>query len=280
MSEIADIRNIKTLFDLYNQWKFDEIESLLDSTILSLRLTSNKSYFIKCTTASETIYDAFASWCKEQINDFDFVVKYGDRKISRATEKILHAYAIVYDNESVSDWCDYTIDRIYDLVMKKNIDNWLKKFSAYNLTAYKPLDNYNMEEVRTPDLTEEIDYTQVINDIRKEDTDITSTTNSDSKTGIFGFNSSGTTSNPTADGTGNTTVNTVGDGEDNKVTTDNEKTNVGTKTNTGTETLTRSGNIGVTTSQQMLQSELELRNQILVDEIYKALAQFMTNPVY
>lgn len=31
------------------------------------------------------------------------------------------------------------------------------------------------------------------------------------------------------------------------------------KTNTGTNTLTRKGNIGVTTSQQMAQAEIELR---------------------
>ena len=42
-----------------------------------------------------------------------------------------------------------------------------------------------------------------------------------------------------------------------------------TTTNTGTESLTRSGNIGVTTSQQMLESEFKVRQYNFYEMIYK-----------
>ena len=136
-----------------------------------------------------------------------------------------------------------------------------------------------MEEVRKPDLTEEIDYTENVDGTRKINTDITTENDSESATGIFGFNS-GATSNPTADGTGNTTVHTVGDEDDNTETTNNEKTNTGTKSNYGKEELTRHGNIGVTTSQQMLQSEIELRSYDLQQRIYADLDKYLTLPIY
>ena len=43
-------------------------------------------------------------------------------------------------------------------------------------------------------------------------------------------------------------------------TTGTQTGNIETETEDGTRTLTRHGNIGVTTSQQMLQSEIDLRN--------------------
>ena len=88
----------------------------------------------------------------------------------------------------------------------------------------------------------------------KNNTDMKTTVHGDN--GIFGFNSGGTSSNPTNDNDGTTTV--TGDGDKN---TQNDK---------GNEDTTRSGNIGVTTSQQMLDSEIKLRqfnfiNQMFVD---------------
>ena len=53
----------------------------------------------------------------------------------------------------------------------------------------------------------------------------------------------------------------------------------GTENNTNVleHTLTRSGNIGVTTSQQMLLSELELRTYNIIDEYLKKISQFILN---
>ena len=44
--------------------------------------------------------------------------------------------------------------------------------------------------------------------------------------------------------------------------------------------LTRSGNIGVTTSQQMLQSEIDLRKYNLIEQIYRDLDSLLTLSIY
>ena len=111
--------------------------------------------------------------------------------------------------------------------------NWKSIYDAYFLESYNPLENYSMEEKETPDLV--------------DTTDINTRTElkNSSKTKVYGFNSE------TAVNDGETEVETTGDKDKNETTS---KT-----TRKGTRTLTRSGNIGVTTSQQMLQSELDLR---------------------
>lgn len=268
---------VKNLFELYLRWKNNNLDNLIDSQFLKSYLSTNSNILTKCTTASETNYNKFVVWCSYIINDYDFLLKYGDRRLSRTVDKLLYGYGKDSNNEITI--IDSTISRCYKIIFTKNIDNWLKKFVAYNLTEYKPLDNYNMEEIRTPDLTESVTSNGTVSGSKNTNTDLSTTTNSDSQTGIFGFNS-GSVSNPTADGVGSTTVNTTGDSADNYEEHEQTTDITETKEHTGTETLTRSGNIGVTTSQQMLQSELDLRNQILVDEIYKALAEIMTNPVY
>ena len=48
-------------------------------------------------------------------------------------------------------------------------------------------------------------------------------------------------------------------------------------TNSGTDTMTRSGNIGVTTSQQMIQSEREITLKILEDYVADLADEFFTN---
>lgn len=53
-----------------------------------------------------------------------------------------------------------------------------------------------------------------------------------------------------------------------------------TETETGTRSLTRSGNSGVITSQQMLQSELELRKYDVMETIYEFFDKILVRSVY
>lgn len=124
---------------------------------------------------------------------------------------------------------------------------WKKIWDALN-TAYNPLENYSMEEKRTPDLT--------------KTTNGTGTTSTDSQTGIFGFNSASSNPSGTIDGNQTDTI------------TDR------TETETGTDTTERSGNIGVTTSQQMLQSEFEVRKYDFYKEIYKDIDSILCLKIY
>lgn len=94
--------------------------------------------------------------------------------------------------------------------------------------SYNPLDNYNM--------------------IEHEEVNSKVTATSGSKAKVYGFNT--TSDDPV---------------NDNEV--EMENTSEGTKDDNFRD-LTRRGNIGVTTSQQMLESELELRKYNLLDAIF------------
>ena len=174
------------------------------------------------------------------------------------------------------------------------VENWTKMWETLQ-ESYKPLENYSMieemeddetvtdygktttrtdnlthtktgTETTTPDLTEE----ETPNLTETETPNETTTTSGD----VFGFNSvlavpdsgasssrTGTVTNAT---TGTNTRTTTGTSETEY---DTRESDTGTETHTdsGSDTqtrnykLTRSGNIGVTTSQQMLESEMLLR---------------------
>ena len=93
-------------------------------------------------------------------------------------------------------------------------------------------------------------------EVEKTNTKVTSTDNT--KAGSYGFNSD--VSVPVNDS--NSTSVVEGNGEDNK------------------RELTRSGNIGVTTSQQMLESELQLRKYNFYEELFKDVNSVVTLSIY
>lgn len=93
-------------------------------------------------------------------------------------------------------------------------------------------------------------------EVEKTNTKVTSTDNT--KGGSYGFNSD--VSVPVNDS--NSTSVVEGNGEDNK------------------RELTRSGNIGVTTSQQMLESELQLRKYNFYEELFKDVNSVVTLSIY
>lgn len=137
-------------------------------------------------------------------------------------------------------------------------DNWERVHSAYFSAEYNPLENYDMEQVRTPDLNTNTTAK------RKQET----TVNTSGSTSIVPFNET----EPTL--TGKTSGDSV-------TTEDNTKNEIETDTNeTGTDTLTRHGNIGVTTSQQMLQSELDLRKLDFIKMIFKDIDRVMFRNYY
>ena len=139
------------------------------------------------------------------------------------------------------------------LIAEKFYPSWSKVYAAL-LVEYEPLDNYNMEETRTPGATKK---TAVA-------TDSTITNGSTGK--IYAFNSGDTTPAPAtqADGTSTTT------GLPTK--------NYTEESYTGYDTLTRKGNIGVTTSQQMLQAELDVRRQTFLEIVYRDTDTILTRP--
>lgn len=132
--------------------------------------------------------------------------------------------------------------------------NWENINKAYFLTPYKPLENYDMEQKRTPNLTN----TQT----RKQDTNIKGSTSSS----VVPFN--------------DTEATLTNESESDTTTTEEKTKNEIENKETGTDTLTRHGNIGVVSSQQMLTQEVELRKLDFQRRIFEDLARVMFRDVF
>ena len=193
-------------------------------------LLLNGAIFTKIQTTSG---NPFGEWLTNslalELDRILYIERSGDKTISPFYQRLLD-----YKNEG------HEIDElqiIANSLMTKYADKWNKLYHAFT-EEYEPLENYNMEEVETPDIEK--------SRTKKESTKITTTNTSNSST--HGFNSAIPV--PVNEGEVESVV--EGDGDDNVVSD--------TETETGTRELTRHGNIGVTTSQQMLESEIKLRN--------------------
>lgn len=204
---------------------------------------------------SETTYVKIKDFITEDNVDMlnqDYFIGYSaDKYISPLHEKILNAYNDLSDS----------IVALAKIIYNRFADKWGKIYDAL-MTNYNPLENYSMEEERTPDLTFE-DTENVKSDVKTE-----RTTSAESK--YKGFNADEPVTITTTDGSD--------DVETSGAKLDNETTK--TTTHTGTETLSRSGNIGVTTSQQMLESEFKVRQYDFYKMIYNDIDSVLCLGIY
>ena len=188
---------------------------------------------------------------------------------------------------------------------------WTRLWATMKPAEYDPLTNYNMEETlegtesstRTPDLT-------------KGDTGTVQTTGQDKRTpnltkantgtvknegsgtstnqnGIWGFNSSTSVPSDMSDGTAtneNTTTSNLSETETGTDTTDRTSTDTynrsytetGTDTTAGTSSrkLTRTGNIGTNTFQNLLQQERNIWMYNFFEQVFKDVDSVLTIPIY
>lgn len=129
---------------------------------------------------------------------------------------------------------------------------------AYFDSEYNPINNYDMTETETPNITE---TTSGSSNSKVE-------SKSNASSSLYGFNSADAV--PATKSDADTTTEAL---KANNFTD-------GSRTTTGTRTLTRSGNIGVTTSQQMLESELELRKFDLLERVFQCFDKVFVRSVY
>lgn len=188
---------------------------------------------------------------------------------------------------------------------------WTRLWATMKPVDYEPLTNYKMQETvegtesstRTPDLT-------------KGDTGTVQTTGQDKRTpnltrngtgtvndngsatntnqnGIWGFNSSTSVPSDMSDGTAtneNTTTRDLTETETGTDTTDRTNTDTynrsytetGTDTTAGTSSrkLTRTGNIGTNTFQNLLQQERNIWIYDFFEQVFKDVDSVLTIPIY
>lgn len=149
--------------------------------------------------------------------------------------------------------------------------------------------------------TEEPSEDYRVTEEQKINTDLSVETTTDTSADVYGFNSSQAVHSN--EGSGSSTVTTEGNENTNKVTNtktqeghvtiteagsanDNIETNTQSQTGykeeteTGSRTLTRTGNIGVTTSQQMIESEIALWQWNFFDMVFNDVDTVLTSPKY
>ena len=229
------------------------------------------------------------TWLNEYAIDLDYEYLYnhsGDKTLTKLGEQV-------------------ELSKLAEIILHKYSDAWNRIYVAFIETQYKPIENYSMEEVETPNLIDSVTsnktHTGTVASTMKNNTLATVTGESKTSTdlvsdgngeqGIFGFNSVDGTSAPANSSTNST--HTIGDLDKNKSVANNseDRKEDATKNDTvsdsdvesstlkheGSRTLKRSGNIGVTTSQQMLQSEIELRKfnlfERMMEDVDKVLCQ-------
>lgn len=171
-------------------------------------------------TGSPRVFEWLTEDLSKDLDSAYYLQHSGDKCISKFFER----YIKFVEDGTITKTVAY--NNMAKLVMNKFSDKWNKLYSAFIESTYKPLENYDMEQTETPNISR----TRNVKSKVQTDND------------FYGFNT------PAPVKQSRSTVSGAS--------LDNEES----ESETGTRGLTRHGNIGVTTSQQMLQSEIDLRN--------------------
>lgn len=196
-------------------------------------------------------------------NIFDNVHFFETLNIS--TPDLYKYFTIKYSDFRYRSDNELTIAETVNFVTEIYNDNFTRKVNALTI-EYKPLENYDSTETEetSNNLTQNTNTT--VNSTTTTNNTSSSTEENVSKISPYdseNFNNN-TSDSGSVSGTGETT------------TTDENKNNL-TNTETGktSRTMTRHGNIGVTTSQQMLESELNLRKFNIIDDYLKLISDYI-----
>ena len=214
---------------------------------------------------------------EEEILDTEYIYGHSGNKI---VSPLIYRLLEIGESETLTSGNITTLAKV---IVNRFGKQWVKLYAVFN-AEYNPIENYSMVETMTDDVTEK-EYGHVntrVNDLThtKDGTEtieagIETTTDTD----IYGFDSA------TASPSNKEVVSNSGDDE---TTYDITEADTGTQTDTesGTDTetrnyeLSRAGNIGVTTSQQMLESEIKLWQYDFMKIVYANIDEVLTIDVY
>lgn len=179
---------------------------------------------------------------------------------------------------------------------------WTKLHNVLS-AQYNPIENYSMTEVTTPGVTttksrtEEKDVKEAVGTNIKTShaTDIDTEIDNNMQTDVYGFNSAsavpsskvhGSASDNKQNVSGTAAANydeTIGTENNNfrHITADADDNIItDTETHTGYDTLERTGNIGVTTSQQMIESEIALWQWNYFEQVFADIDSLLALAIY
>ena len=213
----------------------------------------------------------------------------GDKEISPLLDKFIEQNR---GNDTPEVLSTEQVTSLANVLYTRYGVQWDKLYKVLS-EEYNPIENYSLIEEETLISRERrllISRERRLLNVERSKTtsaqsDFTVTTDSGTASDVYGFNSNSPV--PQAETSGNSTVTTRGDSDKN-VTTETEtetgtfetETGTRTETETGNRRLTRSGNIGVTTSQQMLESEIKLWEWSFYETVFKDVDTVLTVPKY
>lgn len=151
-------------------------------------------------------------------------------------------------------------------ILSKIYTNRFTKSVNVLLADYNPIENYNSTETENVEITGETSTTSENSTTATGET--TSTTTGESTETLSPYDSENFNNNSKNNSSEATT--------ENSSSSDNSSNTMsGTSSQTNARTLKRSGNIGVTTSQQMIQSEIELRKNDLINDFFNIVQNYI-----
>ena len=164
----------------------------------------------------------------------------------------------------ISDDVD-EIKRCIDILAKIYSNRFIKSVSVL-LSDYNPIENYNSTETESMEITGQNSTTS----------EISSTTTGENTTNTTGETTETLSPYDSENFNNNSKNNSSDVTTENSSTSDNtSNTMSGTSSQTNARTLKRSGNIGVTTSQQMIQSEIDLRKNDLINDFFNIVQNYI-----
>ena len=244
----------------------------------------------------------------DSYDDVDYYLSHSSRKF---LSQFVYNVMSLNNIDDIDNLTNTELNLIFTTIGSKFENKWNRLYQALVSTTYKPDENYNMvEEMMVQSYGTET-TSQILNQIVKSKIDQTETDHIDQTTtetkdetrttdnNMFAFNSAsavGTTgsTDSLSTGVGGNTVSTStgNDGNVHTVVTNAQDGNtIETQTvgdgNVTTVTkevtpykLTRSGNIGVTTNQQMIMQEIELRKNLFKEIVYRDVDSMLTSSIY
>lgn len=211
-------------------------------------------------------------WARNRGSELDFLYfgnHSGDKETSPLIDKITERNGGVVSPEMVTV--------LSNVIYTKYGVTWDKLYKVLS-EQYNPIENYSMVEEETPNITRTETPNVTKTNTTTEQRNVEVTTDADSNNKVYGFNS--TSAVPQSETSNGSTVTTKSDADKNVVTETGTETGTRTETETGNRRLTRSGNIGVTTSQQMLESEIKLWEWSFYETVFKDVDKILTSPLY
>lgn len=225
------------------------------------------------------LYDTDEQESLEASFEMDFRILYGERQVDNTI--INNPFAGFYPID----------DRYYYLqsILLRYQYKWQKLLDNVYAQIYNPIENYDRQEDTSltyegsENVTRNVDSDRKIKGTTADTRNDTSSANSSSQKNVFAFDSA--EASPSDSDSGTTTA--TGTGSSNS-TVDNSDTEKRTETEghsfTNRKNVTTSrihGNVGVTTNQQMMTSELEFRlKNDFFNTVYEDIANAVLKPIY